>query len=86
MLKLSLGRRKEIKTALILGGSSGLGRSLSQLLLKNNTFVYFSYCNGIQDGKDLVAEAKEQNLPLEMFHYDALNSGRSKIKFSPKTC
>ena len=81
MPKIVSWRRKKIKTALILGGSSGLGRSLSQLLLKNNTFVYFSYCNGIQDGKDLVAEAKEQNLPLEMFHYDALNSGESKLSF-----
>ncbi|WP_214483038.1 3-oxoacyl-ACP reductase FabG [Bacillus sp. SM2101] len=50
------------KTALVTGGSRGIGREVVKLLVKNKTNVVFTYNKSIQEAKSLIEEFSEYDV------------------------
>ncbi|SDN47669.1 3-oxoacyl-[acyl-carrier protein] reductase [Fictibacillus solisalsi] len=53
------------KTALVTGGSRGIGREIVTQLVKNKANVIFTYNNGIEQAESLLAELKNEDVVLK---------------------
>ena len=70
------------KTAIITGGSRGLGRDMALSLAKNGVNIIFSYHSNTKKARDVVDEIKSLGQDAKAFPFDANNhtSGQSFIK------
>ena len=66
-------RLLEGKTAIVTGGSRGIGRGIVEILAKNGANIAFTYSSSEEEAKVIEAEASKEGVKVKAYQSDASN-------------